>query len=183
MQEIRDYEQKVKNILASKKFLDKDQKALLERLNGRQPTLDIFGQTYYVNWRTETLERKGDSISPGINFAELEEYYNEDFTLCELPYNKKTHQVVEFDHDIIEMPKDVAIVAFPPPQKMDPVGYSRTGAEHLSDLLEESPQGRDFVAQVLKGKDSWLEYNINSNRKDKGLPPLKTKARTMRKGI
>ncbi len=183
MQEIRDYEQKLRNVLASKKHLDENQKALLERLNGRQPTLEIYGQTYFVNWRMETLERKGDAVNPGINFAELEEYYTEDFSLCELPYNIRTHQVAEVDHDSIKMPKDVVIVAFPPPDKMDPVGYSRTGAEDLADLLEESPQGRDFVAQVLKGKDSWLEYNINSNRKDKGLPPLKTKVRTLRKGI
>jgi hypothetical protein len=168
-------EQKIKEKLNASGNLDESERALLERLNGRQPTLDICGHTYFVNWMQERLERKGDPTK-GIYFTALLDYYSEDLdNICAIPYNKRTREIDEsFDHQTItDIPKDVVVVSFPTPETMDPVGYSRTGAWSLESLLEEGPQGRHFVAKQLKGTDSWLEYLVNSNRKARGMPALK----------
>ena len=167
-------EQKIRETLIAKDNLDENERALLERLNGRQPTLEICGQIYFVHWRMERLEPKGDPLT-GISFSELQDYYSEELrNTCTIPYNKMTHKIDDhFDHDsIVELPKDIVVVSFPTPEAMDPVGYSRTGAWTLESLLKEGPQGLHFVAREPKGKDNWLEYLVNSNRKERGMPPL-----------
>ncbi len=181
---MHEYEREMRSKLLSKSELNQNERALLDRLNGKQPTLDICGQIYFVNWHLRTLERKDDFSTLGISFDDLEPYYDDDFTRCDIPYNKKTHQLVEdFDPDLTELPADTIIVSFPTPNEMDVVGSVRAGEGYLEDRLEETPQRSHFEAKELTGKKSWLVNNINSNRKERGLPPLRRSGRSRGKGI
>lgn len=179
-----DSEKELHDKLSSKSKLTGSERILLDRLNGKQPTLDICGQTYFVNWHWKTLERKGDFTTRGISFDDLEPYYDDDFTRCDIPYNKKTHQLDEdLDPDLTELPKDIVIVSFPTPNVMDVVGSVRAGDGFLEDRLKETPQKAHFIAKELTGKKSWLVSQINANREELGMPPLKNRARSKSKGI
>lgn len=179
-----DNERKIRDELSSRIDLNETEAALLDRLNGKQPTLDICGQTYFVNWHLKTLERQGDFLIQGISFDDLEPYYDDDFKRCDLPYNKKSHQLVkDIDLDTTELPKDVVVVSFPTPNDMDIVGSVRAGAGFLEDRLKQTPQRSHFVAKELSGKKSWLFNQVNENRKEKGLPPLKYPHRSRRKSV
>lgn len=148
-----------------------DKQALIDRLRGRLTTVDIAGHTFYVDFPMQMLRPKDNFLSDGIPFAELDDYYNEDTGHCDVSYNKRLQQWEFVDcTDIVRQPKDIIIVSFPTPEKLDPVGYARYHGFHLGYALEENPQKAHFKAKILKGEDSWLDYIIDDNRKRLGLP-------------
>ena len=171
-------EKQIRERLEAQETLSNSERELLERLQGKQPTLNLGGQLYYVNYRAEYLERQGTWMDIGIKFDDLEDFYREDYSSCDLPYNCKTHQVVTAIGDLenlLEMPKDILIISIPPPHIMDRVGYARNGGGSLSEVIRENPQIQHFEGKVLNGKDNWLEQVINRNRKQMGIPPLAKK--------
>lgn len=153
-----------------------DKQALIDRLNGRLTTVDIAGHIFYVDFPMGMLRPKDDFLSNGIRFDDIDEHFNELSGKYEVPYNKRTHAFVELDYDnIIEVPRDVILIAFPGPEAMDPVGYARKHGWDKEFILEEHPQQAHFTADVLTGKDFWLDERIRENRQRLGFEPEQAK--------
>lgn len=169
-------EQELRDRLNSSENLSKNEQVLRDRLNGRLTTLDIAGHTFFVDHRMQAIRPKDDFSTQGIRFDELDYYFNDELGRYEIPYDKKKHEVANVDMDsITEIPEHVLVVAFPSPEIMDPVGYSRFSGWDLEDTLEDTPQKSHFTAIILKGKNSYLEACVKENRQQKNLPPLKQK--------
>jgi len=157
-----------------------DKRALIDRMRGRQTTVDIAGHTFYVDFPMEMLRPEDNFFSNGIPFSELDHYYNEELDRLEVSYNKQTQELEEVDYEnIVEQPDNLLIVAFPTPDKLDPVGYARAHGFDVGFVLEDGPQKAHFKAEILRGKDSWLTGLIEENRQRLGhdKPVRKKKGR------
>lgn len=155
-----------------------DKQALIDRLNGRLTTIDIAGHTFFVDLPMEMLRPKDDFASNGIRFDDIDEHFNDQTGKYEIPYNKCTHEYVDLDYDnLVEMPKDIILIAFPYIEALDPVGYARKHGWDKEFILEEHPQQTHFVADVLKGKDFWLDERIKENRERLGIKPDQSQRR------
>lgn len=149
-----------------------DRQALMDRINGRLTTVDIAGHTFYVDFPMETIRPKDDFHTMGIRFDNLDEHYDEFKHRYEIPYNKRTHEMEELDYDnLIEVPKDVILVAIPDVEALDPIGYARAHGWDYDFILKEHPQQAHFKAEVLTGKDFWLDERIRENRERLGIKP------------
>lgn len=147
-----------------------DKQALIDRLNGRLTTVDIAGHTFYVDFTMEMLRPKDDFGSNGIKFNDIDEHYNDLTGKYEIPYNQRTHEYVDLDYDnMTEVPKDVILIAFPDIEALDPVGYARAHGWDKEFILEDHPQEAHFTADILKGKDFWLDERIRENRERLGI--------------
>jgi len=147
-----------------------DKQALIDRLNGRLTTVDIAGHTFYVDFPMGMLRPKDDFLSNGIKFDDIDGHFNDISGKYEVPYNKRTREFVELDYDnIIELPRDVILIAFPGPKAMDPVGYARKHGWDKEFILAAHPQQAHFTADVLTGKDFWLDGRIRENRERLGI--------------
>ncbi len=166
-------EKRLKDRLTAKIILTSEESALLERLNGKQPTLEICGQIFFVNWMQQRLEKKGEPTE-GITFDELEDFYVNNGSKCILPYDTQSQGILDYAN-LIEMPENVVFVEIPSPERLDLVGSSRKSGEALDELLKKTSQQQQHNAKIVTPKNAWLRYVVASNRRDRGLEPLKHK--------
>lgn len=153
-----------------------DKRAQIDRVQGRLTTMDLAGHTFYVDFPMRMLRPKDNFASPGVPFAQLDHFFNEDTYQYEVAYNKRYQRYEEIDFEqIIDYPKDVVVVAFPPLWELDPIGYARNSKFEASVFLEDSPQQAHFVAKIIPPEKSWMKNLINENRKNQGLPKLPPK--------
>lgn len=178
-QERTECEQKLKEVLRANVNADSKAKMLLERLEGRQPTLDVMGQLFFVHYNGEQLERKGDEPYT-IDFNDLEYFLAENGKNYNIPFDTGSRKfVTDLNQDeLTEIPRNVVIVSFPQVDTMDPVGYAQAGGWDLQKTVAKTPQLRHFSAKQAKGQHDWLRYIVNSNRADRGMPPLKNIAKS-----
>lgn len=149
--------------------LMEDRREILDRIGGLLTTVDIAGHTFYVDFQMQALRPKDNFHSKGIPFNELESNINDQNGQCEVTYNKRLQQFEFVDcTDLVRNPKDIIVISVPRPEVLDPIGYARYKGIDIGDALEEHPQKAHHQAKVLKGQDSWLDYIIDENRKDRG---------------
>lgn len=154
----------------------KENKALIDRLNGRLTTVDIMGHIFYVDFPMRMLRPKDDFLSKGIPFDSIKGHYNSKTQQYEIPYNAITHEFIEIKYDAVnELSNEVTLISFPSPAVMDPVGYARTMGEDLTMLLRQTPQRAHFIAEKLTGKRDWLSKKIEESRQLLGEKPIGTK--------
>jgi hypothetical protein len=168
-------ERELKQQLTSKSRLSSSEENLLDRLNGRQPTLDICGNLFFVNWMRQCLERKGAPLET-ISFEQLDEFIGNDPKVCTIPYDREKGVIIDYCN-LTEMPKNVAFVAFPSPAGLDVVGFCRSGWADLREVLKEQNQVQHHRAKLVPSRNQWLRSVVATNRRDRDLPPLKERKR------
>jgi hypothetical protein len=140
------------------------------------------------NDRTNTISYDGDHkifhfpwTTLGISFRELE-WAREDVTEVALvPYDRKTHNIVNVDWGhITSIPKGLVMIEIPFEGKLDPYGYARENHLNISDYLRQNPIGANQSARVIPweeiGIDSIISENIRAGRTIKNKAELKTKS-------
>jgi len=174
--ENRQYEKELRDRLNNSTELDDNEIALRDRLNGRLTTLDIDGHTFYIDFPGETIRPKDSFSTAGIPFHCLNYSFNDELLRCELPYDRKTREMVPLNLSIItKIPEDIILIAFPPPERMDPIGFARAKGHSIEEVLRYMPQQAHFTALMLKGENNYLEMRVKQNLRDKNISPLKPK--------
>lgn len=144
-----------------------DPKAYDLRVNkGMLPTLDIKGQTFYVDLQMDKLRPKDDFLSNGIVFSDIELYYDLNKRAYTIPYNPKTHEFQEPDYmNIKEFPKDLIAIEFPSERLLDRIGWNRKYGFDLTHGLDKSGLQLKFTAKEVAWQQTFLAGLIKSNQK------------------
>lgn len=143
-----------------------DQQALGKRLMGHLTTIDIAGHLFYVDIPMDMLRPKDDVLSNGIVFSQIEHYYDDEREMYMIPYNPKTHEFQEIDHQsITSLPKDLIVISFPHESVLDPVGYNRKGGWDETDGLKEVNIRSHFKAEQVDWKETGIDETIKENIK------------------
>lgn len=143
-----------------------DQQALGKRLMGRLTTIDIAGHPFYVDIPMDMLRPKDDFLSSGIVFSQIEHYYDDQKQVYMIPYNPKTHEFQEIDHqNITSLPKDLIAISFPHESVLDPVGYNRKGGWDEAEGLKVTNIKSHFEAKQVDWKETGIEATIQENIK------------------
>lgn len=145
----------VKDLPATDGELKCDRQWLADRLQGKLPTIELAGHTFFVDLRLGLLRPKDDFRTMGIELNRLP--LNESGTGFQFLYDPKNHAEVIYDENWTEIPKGVMAIEIPGEFTLDPVGtimkYSDTldkkypfgnRAEAL-DLYEKSVGFREFL--------------------------------------
>ena len=133
---------------------------------GMLPTVDIAGQTFYVDIRMDMLRPKDDFLSNGIVFSNIASYYDEDKRTYTIPYNPKTHEFQQPDYkNIKELPKDLIAVEFPSERLLDRIGWNRKYGFDLNHGVVKSDLKLEFTAKKIPWKQTFLADLIKNNLK------------------
>lgn len=114
-----------------------DQDAFYKRVNqNKLPTLDIHGNKFYVNIKSDQLISQRFPFSEGISLTEIKSYYDQESSMYVIPFNTNTHQFMPLDLDkITEVPKDTIIVSFPFESELDRIGWNlQAGLNYMQNL-------------------------------------------------
>ncbi|MFH6961704.1 hypothetical protein ACHRVK_03870 [Flavobacterium plurextorum] len=121
------------------------------------PVLKIAGHDFYVDMESDKLRPKYDNNSKGIDFSTISEYYNRTVQAYIIPYNPRTHEFQEVDHDVItEIPTEIIIVQFPHQIELDRVGWNLKHGFGPGYSLDENEIQLHFTAETLP----WNKTNI-----------------------
>lgn len=121
------------------------------------PILKIDGHDFYVDMESEKLRPKDDNNSKGIDFSTIREYYDRTAQAYLIPYNPKTHEFQEVDHDTItEIPKEIIMVQFPHQIELDRVGWNMKHGFGPGYAVDENKLQLFFMAETLP----WNQTNI-----------------------
>ncbi|MBZ4036731.1 hypothetical protein K6T82_18315 [Flavobacterium sp. 17A] len=121
------------------------------------PVLKIDGHDFYVDMESDKLRPKDDSNSKGIDFSTISEYYDRTVQAYIIPYNPKTREFQEVDHDAItEIPKEIIMVQFPHQIELDRVGWNMKHGFGPGYAVDENRLQLHFTAETLP----WNKTNI-----------------------
>lgn len=149
----------------SKSEIDLD--AFDKRINkGILPTIEIKDHTFYVDLRMDKLRPKDDFASNGINFSEIEDYYNEERNIYIIPYDPQKKEPAIIDYEKInQIPKDLIVIEVPAKEVLDPIGWNRLHGYDLKMGLKDSGIQLNFKAKAGKWDDLHLNEIIKENSK------------------
>lgn len=143
-----------------------DQDALSRRMKGILPTIDIDGNLFFVDVAGDKLRPADEFISKGISFTEIEEWFDEQKDAYVIPYNKLKREYQRLDYEnMVSIPKDVVIVAFPAEYDLDPIGFNRKYRQREFQSLKEVNVRSHFKADVVSWKEFGIARIINENLK------------------
>lgn len=140
-----------------------DQEALKRRLGGELPTIEILGDSFFVDIENDRFRPVGDAQSAGISITELEQYYNGEKEAYVIPYNRETRTAEKLsDDEQSSIPVCVVPVRIPFELQLDPIGFHRRwyGKEE-AQFLKEYNVRLQFKAEVL----SWEELGFKQQQK------------------
>lgn len=142
-----------------------DQDAFDKRINkGILPTVEINNHIFYVDLSMDKLRPKDDFASDGINFAEIEDYYNEERDIYIIPYIPKTKGTGHIDYETItQIPQDQIVIELPPKEILDPIGWNRLHGYDLSMGLKNKKVQMNFKAKTAKWDDIYVPEKIKEN--------------------
>ncbi len=141
-----------------------DRQALLQRLAGVLPTMDIAGQIFYVDIRMDMLRPKDDFISEGVVFSHIGHHYDDEQGQYNIPYDLAKHEFRELDFDrITAIPKDVILVSFPHERILDPIGFNRKNGLDETARLKEVNIKPHFDAKIIDWKETAIAKIIQNN--------------------
>lgn len=157
-----------------------DKQVVISRLQGKLPSVDIFGDEFYIFSDLEVFIPKSDYLEKEIEFMDVVKYYNHDTKVCEFPYNFRTKQIENIDREnILAFPPYTVVIALPEPAVIDPVGYAIAYDIRVSEMLERNTQNAHTVGKVVK--DSWLNKQIEENLKKNKMKEAKKTRRPQRR--
>ncbi|MFD2939180.1 hypothetical protein [Flavobacterium notoginsengisoli] len=134
------------------------------------PTLDIAGQTFFVDTAINKLRPKDDFSSKGIDFREIKNYYDPNAEAYIIPYNPTTHEFQEIDHlKITELPKEIIVVKFPNLQELDKVGCNIINGFGPAHCISEKQYQMNFKALILPWEQTNIPNSIKLNLKEKRI--------------
>jgi hypothetical protein len=144
-----------------------DQDALQKRIRlGHLPTLDIAGHTFYADARIDLLRPKDDYTTMGINFSEIDHYFDEEKNCYVIPYNPTTHKFQELDYDnITEYPKELLAIEFPHEYELDPIGWNRRNGFDETQNLKRTGLKLQFKALTIPWNETGIDETIKENLK------------------
>ncbi len=143
-----------------------DQSALQQRQMGRLTTIDIAGHLFYVDIPMDMLRPKDDFHSKGIQFSEIDNYYDEVKNRYIIPYNPRTREFQEPDFNtILAIPKELIVIEFPHERVLDPVGVNRKWGYAETEDLKKINIKPHFEAKIIHWKETGIEETINENIK------------------
>lgn len=157
-----------KQVFPDVKIPDFDE-AFKDRLNGVPVVLDIDGDFFQVDFNTESLISSSQFYNNRIPFEKIMCFYNENSDKCEIPYDVCTGNIAD-SFTVDEIGKRVIFAAFPPPQKMDPIGYCQKKGLMFENIIKNILPETSFRASILttgnnlKHMTSIMEHSKNSLR-------------------
>lgn len=139
-----------------------DQEALKSRLAGELPTIEILGDTFFVDIENDRFRPVVDSQSDDINISELEEYYDDEKEVYVIPYNRETRTLEKLSYEeMSSIPDSVLPVSIPFELHLDPIGFNRRYGSEEFQFLKEYNVRLQFKAEVL----SWEELGFKQRQK------------------
>lgn len=151
-----------------------DQDLVHKRISlGKQPEINIMGQIFFVEIRTERLSPKGFPLERGIQFYELENYLLEDDKTYQITYCPKTRSFEEIGtEDLTAIPKGIYVIEFPCLERLDPIGYARETGWAMEDIIMENRIIPNMKARLIPIKDTWIPMIIRENLERKAQEKL-----------
>lgn len=147
-----------------------DLQGLFYRQNGALPQVEIEGQNFYVDYRMRCLRPQDNFHTNGIQFDELEYYFDDQQDRFIFPYDKKKLDIASIDIDTVTViPSNVVIVTLPCLQALDPIGYSRATGFDREEILRETPQNQKTIAGQISWEKSGIYAVIEENKKKLGI--------------
>lgn len=134
------------------------------------PTIDIAGQTFYVDLFNDKLLPKDDIWSKGIIFSELKDYYSYKENVFTIPYNQKTHTFQEVSLTVKEIPKDLIVVQIPHKNTLDPIARNKKLDFNKSDLLKKEGVHLHYEAKLIP----WHQTRFAETIKRNNAPQVKS---------
>ena len=144
-----------------------NRQCLADRLQGKLPTIELEGHTFFVDLHLGFLRPKDDFSTMGLELNRLP--LNKSGTGFQFLYDPKSHTEVIYDENWTEIPKGIMAMEIPGEFTLDPVGtimkYSNTldkkypfgnRAEAL-DLYEKSIGFREFLDRYP------VRYNLKAH--------------------
>lgn len=142
---------------------------------GITPTIDIAGQTFYIDLPNDRLHPKDDIWSRGILFSELEYYYSHKDDVYTIPYNQRTHAFQEVSLDVKAIPESLVVVQLPGKRALDPIGQNRTGNLNDSDFLKKKGVCLHFKARVIPWRQTRFAETVKRNNAQEAKAEQKPK--------
>ena len=163
-----------------------DQDLYHSRLKGRQRTIDIIGDTFFVDTRKGVLQLKDDFMHKGIRFSDMMEVGDEG--LYQFFYRKKDHQLLQLNIDNLKaVPKGIYMIEMQNEIKLDAVGFALAGGWNTKEFARQYPPQKQLTAKVIPWAETRIHELIKSNLENIRLKKEQNKARKprqkRRKGI
>lgn len=136
--------------------------AIRQRLSGKLPTLEINGESYFVNVRLKQLEPKNLNHSP---IKIREEFEVRTSYALQFFMNTKTKQLVEVDLNSDVAPKDIVFVRIPSLVSLDPIGINRMAGQSGLKLLNDERVFSHYHADTFLLTDANYRNVLNNYRK------------------
>jgi hypothetical protein len=137
------------------------------------PTIDIAGQTFYIDLFNDKLLPKDDIWSKGIIFSELKDYYSHKENVFTIPYNQRTHTFQEVSLNVKEIPEDLIVVQIPHINTLDLIARNKKLDFNKSDLLKKEGVQLHYEAKVISWHQTRFAETIKKNNDQQVKPEQK----------
>ncbi|MBN9293596.1 MAG: hypothetical protein J0G96_06420 [Flavobacteriia bacterium] len=149
--------------------------AVMERLRGKLPEIDIYGDQYYIDWKLKELRHTKNLYNRiCIDYLDISPDRKSYIAL----FNKQTKTVVQ---QLVgnENPENMVFVYIPYELKLDPVAVARRYGLRDTALLQRFPIEKDLKATVVE-----MDQEQRKELKEylKSLPEPKMQKRIKRTG-
>jgi len=138
-----------------------DQQVLVERLNGRLPTINIAGHDFIVDLRLNELRPEND-FSTRIDLRNLDISNDGEKFLCF--YHPASKNVVEINPALMDLPKGVVMLEIPNELNLDPVAVARKYGLEDREFLRQYPLHKKLEAKVIPLSETGLPALILKNK-------------------
>jgi hypothetical protein len=134
--------------------------ALMQRLMGKLPVIDIAGKDYIVDWRLREFRAADDPLHSISLRQMVTDDSGESYLFF---YNKATHKVYEVDMEMKALPENVVLIEMPFELRLDPVRVARENG--LSDIamLREYPIQENLRAIEIPLSETGLPKLVELN--------------------
>lgn len=144
---------------------------LKKRLDGQLPEITIAGTPYIIDVCCGELryyEQRHSVIIPHIiklDICDESEDGKEVFIL----YDKRRHQQITFDPELIAIPPDLVVIAIPAPHWLDPVGMARRESVNDTAYVDRYPFQESLAYRTVPLEQTFLPTLVKENRQKRGL--------------
>lgn len=164
----------VKDLPETDRELKCNPELVADRLQGRLPTIELEGHTFFVDFRLRVLRPKDDFSTMGIELDGLP--LNESGTGFQFLYDPKTHTEVVYDKYRGEIPRGTVPLEIPAGTMLDPIavimahsgtiaaGYPYADRTEALELYENSVRLQTFLSL----------YPVRYNLKARVIPRNRT---------
>lgn len=136
----------------------KEQEVLIaRRMQGFLPTIEIFGQPFYIDIRMREL-RAVDDFSKSLSFRSMErDQLTDEMSFL---YDPKEKCIFIPNADQPAVAEKPVIIMLPPEIKMDPIGTARRRGYDTGLTLKEFPIQKELKAEVFEFDREPIFYDL-----------------------